>query len=689
MPRNHLFFRMMLFALLIVPAATAGHAWAAADSENDPLALERVTLFNNGVGYFQLRGMAPAGKGIHLRVKESQMNDLLKSLTVLNLTSGQVSSIVYDNDKTIAQKLDEFDFQLQKAQGLPQILRQLQGSKVQVFTGSSSISGTIMGVEKRNIQEEKMVTPWFFLTIMDRTGQMRSIDTAEVTGITLEDEALNSDLKRYLSILFGRLQKNGKSISIVPMGQGPQDLLVGYVTEVPVWKATYRIVLPGKEAEKPPFLQGWAIVDNVSGKDWQNVQLSLVSGMPVSFIQQLYAPRFKQRPELKVADEGAVSPTVPETAMAEKRMMMASPPSPMAKAGALKKEKMEDRYTAETDMAANIRKLKAQTVTRELGDMFEYRIEHPVTIEQNRSALVPIVSTDIEGEAVDLYNERTQPRHPLAGVRLKNTTGLTLEGGPLTVLQGGIYAGEAFIKSLKPNEKRYITYAVDLGLYVDTKRGSTTEPVDRVVINRGIMRLHRGIIETKTYNLNNKNARPKAVVIEHPYHSGWKLLEPPQALEVTDNYQRFEITVAAGDKSALTVKEMRDYWESFSVSNLTPDNLLIFARQKYLDDATLKQLEEIVAIKAEISRIESSLNEIQKERDQIFKDQKRLRENLKGLGQTSDEKGLRSRYIQQLDSQETRLDEIREKEATLKSQRRNQQNALEKRISDLSVDLRI
>ena len=336
-----------------------------------------------------------------------------------------------------------------------------------------------------------------------------------------------------------------------------------------------------------------------------------------------------------------------------------------------------------------MRALEARTVTREVGDMFEYRIDHPVTIGQNRSALVPIVSKDIEGHAVDLFNERTRKQHPLAGVRLKNTTGLTLEGGPLTVLKGGTYAGEAFVKSLKPDEERYITYAVDLGLQVNTKKGSTTEPVDRVVINRGLMRLHRGIIETRTYTLNNKNAQSKTVVIEHPYHADRKLLAPEKPMETTDNYLRFEVEVPGNNTTALRVKEIRDVWESISVSNLTPDNILIFAREKYLDAKTLKQMEKMVTVKTELAHIKADIKDLLKERQQIFSDQKRLRENLKGLGQTSEEKGLRSRYIGQLDSQETRLGKIEKQEGSLNTQQMNKQRELEAIIDALSQDLKI
>jgi hypothetical protein len=673
--------------LLQIPTAAATGANLKTDANTEKLVLKNVALFNTGVGYFQFRGTIPVGKSCNLYVKRDQMNDLLKSLTVINLSGGQINSIHYDNSKTIKQKLDEFNFHLQKEQGLPQILRQLQGSEVAVLSGNTSVQGTIMGVEKRNTRIEKQISPQFFLTLMNQNSQMRTFDTSEITGIKLIDAKLNKDLTRYLAILFQKHQKDGKTVTITPTGQGSQELLVGYITEVPVWKATYRIVLPDSNKGKP-FLQGWAIVDNVSGEDWQNVQLSLVSGLPVSFIQELYAPRFKKRAELKIDDEDAVPPQVPEAIMSENRMMMAAPLSPKTRSDMIRKKNTAQRYSKGFDMGQSIRKLKAQTVTREVGDMFEYRIDHPVTIGQNCSALVPIVSKEIEGRAVDLYNENTRKQHPLAGVKLKNTTGLTLEEGPLTVLKGGTYAGDAYVRSLKPNEQRYITYAVDLGLHVNTQKGSTTEPVDRVVINRGLMRLHRGVIETRTYTLNNKNAHLRTVILEHPYHSNWKLLHPKKPLETTDNYLRFQIEVPGNTEKAFMVKEIRDVWESIAISNLTPDNILIFAREKYLDHKTLKQMEKMVAVKAELAGIENDLKTIVGEREQIFKDQKRLRENLKGLGQTSEEKGLRSRYIQQLGSQETRLEQILKQEESLKEQQKTRKSALEALIDNLSQDLR-
>jgi len=690
--RKSLFWPVVMTFLLsvIIPLG------ASAEIKNSTLGqlnLRKVALFKNGVGYFELRGSVQAGTGVKLHFKRKQMNDLLKSLTVLDLSEGQVSSIVYDSTKTAVQQLSDYAFDLQKGDGLPQVLEQLQGSKIELNTGSTTITGIIVGVEKRISMGDEIKIPFFYLSIIDSNGQLRSFDTNEIAEVKFLDQRLNQDLKQYLAILFQKHRKDEKTIIITPTGKGRKELLVSYVTETPVWKATYRIVIPEDKKGVKPFLQGWAIVDNVSGEDWKNVQLCLVSGLPISFIQDLYDPQFKKRPVIKTGEEAPVAPVIPEAGMPTERMRvaaspMAKPKQKLMKSFAIGKEKEEMRFE-EGNLDDKMRELKADAVTREVGEMFEYRIDHPVTIERNRSALVPIVAKEIEGQIIDLYNKKVRANNPLAAVRLKNSTELTLEGGPLTVLQGGSYAGEALVKTLKPDEQRYITYAVDLCLHVNTKTGSKSEQVDRVVINRGIIRMHRGIIETKTYNLDNKNSRPKTVVIEHPYHANWKLLNKEKPIEITENFLRFEVEAPGLEITKFIVREMRDSWKSIMASNLTPDDIIIFARKRYFSENTQKQLEEIVALKAEIVTIDRDLKTLKKDRNQIFKDQQRLRENLRGLRQTVEEKNLRSRYIKQLDQQETRLEKLRDREKDLDHQRTAKQRELNKLLGTLEQDLRV
>ena len=595
-PMLNVFIPAILFCLTVSHAAMG----ETVKTGETGLSLRKVVLFNSGVGYFELGGDVPAGEKIDLHFTANQMNDVLKSLTVLNGSGGTTGSIVYDSEKTVEQQLRDYSFQLRKDGGLPQALRQFQGNRVRLLNGETSITGTIVGVEKRTVLQDDGNMPEFYLTIMTEGGQLRSISTDEIREIKFLDETLDKDLVHYLKTVSQGHRRDEKKVTITTTGEGRQKLMVSYLVESPVWKATYRIVIPNGEKGVEPFLQGWAIVDNVSGEDWKNVRLSLVSGCPISFIQNLYAPLFRQRPVIEAENKAMPAPPVPERGMRLDRMEKKSQMAAAAPANMLFAREKEEAGagTAEPpDLEEAMRKLRAETVTRATGNLFEYTIDHPVTIDRNCSAMVPILAKPIEGEAVDLYNRKTMKENPMAAVRLKNTTGLTLEGGPVTVLQGGVYAGEALMKTVVPAETRYIAYAVDLGLHVNTVAGSTSERVDRVVINRGIIRIHRGILETTAYNLDNRNSKPRIVIIEHPYHADRQLLNTEKPLEITEHFYRFQVDAPAMKLTRFTVREMRDSWETVMVTNLTPDQIVLLSSRGYFSETATKQLEKIGAIK--------------------------------------------------------------------------------------------
>ena len=701
---------LMWSVCLWLAAGAAVLYWAEsaeADSANSQLPIHKVILYKHGVGYFQRAGTVTDNASVDLRFKRDQMSDLLKSLTAIDLGGGSVTGIVYDSTKTLEQLLGEYTFDLRGANSLGDILQQLKGSDVAIEIAAKEITGSVLGVQQRTITDEQGHIQVSYLSMLDSQGRLRSFNMDEITAVRFMEDRLNRDVQRYLRTLFGRHRRDQKTLTIQSAGSGSRELLVGYVTETPVWKATYRIVLPGDDDEEALFLQGWAIVDNVSEEDWSDVELSLVSGLPISFVQNLYDPLFKKRPVVAVEEEMAMAPVVPQKnflagvrsdaidrmAKAKRRAkgaVRAEAEAPLLGDTPVLGAEVKDFFFRQpVDLAEQMRDLEAQSVARELGDMFEYRIDHPVSIAQNRSALLPIVADDIDGEAVALYNAATRPKNPLSAVRLKNTTGLTLEGGAITVYQSDSYVGEALAETIKPDEQRYITYAVDLGLHVNTKHDSKTEPIERVVINRGTMWFHRSVIETKTYNLDNKDDREKTVVIEHPYHADWKLLGQNEPIEVTDDYRRFEVNAAAKQLTKYPVRERRDTRESLAVGNVTPELLAVYVRQKYLTDATKRQLDKIVTIKEQIVAIDRETKALEAERDRIFQDQERLRRNLNSLRNTTEEKDLRSRYLKQLTEQETRLDDIHNRLNDLQETRRSKQEQLDQLIETMQQDLMV
>ena len=518
------------FLLVILVCVAACFAAIPALAESQELPIRRVILYKHGVGYFERIGSVEGDAASLLRFKAKDMSDLLKSLTVLDLGGGSIRTIAYDSTKTVDQQLGEYTFDLKNAQGLPAILDQMKGSEVALTVGQTQLTGRLLSMEKRTEKTEGGgVIDRYRIGVLLPDGKVKNYDLSDVSQLQFTSPGLRKEMEKYLEILFSRHRRDEKQVQILATGKGKRDLFVSYVQEQPVWKVSYRIVT---EKREKPLLQAWAIVDNVSAEDWENVELSLVSGLPVSFVQNLYDPIFVRRPEIKIEREAAAGPVVAEVGLAIEKPVMAR------KEATRMKEEERPRMAAPAasrpmapprpDMYAGMERQSAQAVGQEAGALFVYNIKEPVTIKRDRSALLPIVNARVDGERVAVYNESVRRENPMEAIRIKNTTDLTLEGGPVTVIEENTYVGEALISTLKPDEERYVSFAVDLGTRVDAQRGKNTDQIHRVTIANGILTRHLKLRETKTYALQNVEDKAKTIILEHPrQHAEWKLVDTP------------------------------------------------------------------------------------------------------------------------------------------------------------------
>ena len=303
---------------------------------------------------------------------------------------------------------------------------------------------------------------------------------------------------------------------------------------------------------------------------------------------------------------------------------------------------------------------------RKIGDLFEYEIEHPVTIKRNQSALVPIVLREFVGRPVLLYNKQTRAENPMRCVELKNTTGLTLEGGPVTVLEEGNYVGEAMLQTLKPDEERLVPYCVELAVHVLDNVDSHTERVHRIVIRKGILKADYLQIEQTTYHFNNKSDIAQLLYLEHPRCAReWKLHDTPEPHEITENYWRFRFNIEPKKLTAFRATQRQLLSNVSALAEVSDAQLALWIDQKYLDAKTAKSLKQVKELRDEAGNIEGALRELDKERASVHNEQKRLRENLQSIGDRAGEKQLRERYLKTLNAQEDRLEkmdkEVREK----------------------------
>jgi hypothetical protein len=329
--------------------------------------------------------------------------------------------------------------------------------------------------------------------------------------------------------------------------------------------------------------------------------------------------------------------------------------------------------------------------TQDIGELFEYRISHPVTIKRNSSALIPILQNQIEGESVSLYNLKVREQNPMNALFLHNNTGLTLESGPLTIIENDTYAGEALTGRIKPGEKRFITYAVDLGCRVSVKVDEEAQKAFLVEIANGEFRVHYDQSKSTVYTLNNLTDRAKTVYIEHPYDKNekWRLIKTSQPVETTENFHRFKVVVPPSSTTSFPVDEELPEVNTFVLSNLTSSNIELFLQSNYLTPQMKQALESITNLKTEMAVLARQIFEKQSETSTITKDQERMRENLRALGKTEEEKQLVQRYVAKIAQGEDLLERLRQEEKKMKDEKENLQRQLDEKIRKLSMQHRL
>jgi hypothetical protein len=727
-----------------------------------PLPVKKVVLYKNGVGYFEHRGQTEASGSVAIELPSSQLDDVLKSLTVIDLgRGGQVSGVSYTTLAPIERRLGEIPIDLTSAGGLAQFVNQIRGARVEIQTAAGAVSGKLMGAEvKRRIVEDDQTVETTEALVFTAQGQVRALDISSAAAIRLLDPGLSSQVSRYLDLLRTGHERDVRRLEIETVGGTARSLQVSYTSEAPIWKTTYRLAL---EDGKKPLLQGWAIVDNVSAMDWSQVELSLVAGAPVSFIQNLSQPIYARRPVVPLPEGVQVAPQThgaaldvsgEEASIAGSVMDSSDSALPGATVEVVDRDGESSFATADEDgryevsvrpgtyrVSASLpgfatreyhevriepgrtRQLDfrlevgsvAESITvmaeepasqakgvgrargggvlapaaapppprpissamregsfetaaaQALGDQFEYRLPHPVTIGRNRSALLPIVQTEFSGEKLSVYNERNGDPRPRLAVWLVNESGLTLDAGSFTVLDADAFAGEGLTDVIRPSEKRLLSYGLDLHLDVAVRRDGAPERLTKVAIARGFLTRRVNLRKKTTYLVRNQDDARRVVLIEHPVEIGWIPVDTPAPVETTATDRRFRVEAAPSATTELVIQEETTQENTVALTNVTAPQISLWLDQRSIDPEVEQALRQIVAKRDEMAEIQRRVAGFDQELVSIFADQERLRENLDKLGDSSEEKGLRRRYVAELEGQENRLETIRAERTNLEA----------------------
>jgi hypothetical protein len=641
----------------IWPALWLLPALSAAD-----LPITEVTLYKHGVAHLERAGELKPGETARLDFKPDDMNDVLKSLTVTDGNGGKVNGVRYDSSDPLEKRLADFPFQLSAGASLAAFLDQMKGARIELKLGAGDAAGTI--ISARVVQETDKSQREVLVLLMD-SGDIRSFDLGAASAVKLSDPKLQSQLSAYLTVLNQSHARDRRSVYIDAVGSGTRKLMASYMTPAAVWKSSYRLMF-GTAGE--PTLEGWAIVDNTSGDDWSNVRLAVVSGKPVSFITQLYSPRYVQRPFAELAENQAAAPVVyqgavtgaMEKAKDEVMVNAAAPTVQFAqRAGGIGGNAFRS-----TDALSSF---AATADGRQAGELFEYSFAAPVTVKQGESAMLPFLQQKIGARKLLVYSD-SYGLNPRDAAELTNNTGKTLDGGPITVYDGGTYAGEALVETLPMSDKRLISYGVDLGTRVTTAFNSSQAVVREIHFQRGILTARTAMQETKTYTIKNVDAKAKTLVIEHAQRPSYTLMERKPS-ETTPSAYRFEVKLAASGTETFPVREEHVYDQALSVTNLTPDVLAVYVQNKTLNAAARQQLDQIAQKKSEVAANDTALRQADADINSLTQDQTRIRSNIESLNRVNGQQDQVQQYARQLAAAETKLAALRDTQSDLRKKK--------------------
>jgi hypothetical protein len=685
-----------------------------------PMPLRRVILYTNGTAYLE-RELEVSGAGYaELTVRATEVDDLLKSLVIYDPGKETAPTVTYATKEPLEKLLKSFSVNLTETPDVPSLLLQARGERVEIFA-QDRFSGTLFGIEDRPVPgagristkgeadsspSEAPTEP--FVTLYTDRG-LTSIPLRKIKSLRFLNPSLDMEISTALQYLAENRNTDRKRILIRYGGASTRSLRLGYIVESPVWKTAFRLVLG--EGQKH-LLQGWAIVENPTDEDWNGVRLDLVSGRPISFSMNLYEPIYNPRPRIPYAVEKqavppvssagvtpGASPALPQAALKSAPSASASPQVKRSRIDTMAEALSDKSLTAkaeESGASSEIAQEGEEFLSPEkmgsgprpeadaaaVGQFIRYTIQEPVTLPRRQAALLPILNASLEGERFSIYNESLNRKYPLSGFWLKNTSGLPLMGGPITVFEGGQYAGDGRIDTVSAGDRRLVSYAVDLEREVLFLDKTEPETITRVKIQKGTLYVSKVIRKERTYTLVNRGTDARNILIEHPVSADFQLVEPKTYEERTERVYRFRISLPPRQSSGteFRVIEEKPLESTVTLTNLQTEGILFYLSQRAISRKVQEALTKVVALKNELSEATRTRQELETRITQITREQERIRSNMGVLDRTST---LYQRYLKTLNDQEDTLADLQK--ALLEA--RNTENSKRKAMENFLLNL--
>lgn len=642
-----------------------------------PLNLKRVTLSSSGVGYFEYEAQVERDATLRLPVKLDQVNDVLKSLVVYD-GKGQIAGVSLPGREPLAAMLRQLPFDAAALASMPELLRALSGAALRVDTGGGSLDGRIMAVEAFTQRSEKGTEIQRHRASLLTASGMRQFVVEEAKNIQFQDAALREQIASTLMSMHDNRAKDGRTVEIVTRGKEARTVRVGFVTSAPIWKTAYRLTVPAADAAagSKSHLQGWAVIENMSGQDWRGVELTLTTGKPVAFQQNLYESVFNQRPTVAIempgrvvprADTGAVQAQVfsqaPAFEAAKANMLAApaaapAPVAPRALAKGVPTPAPAPAPAAESSPSSNavvLAQVADLASNQDQGTQVSYRFPLPVNVGNGRSLSVPIIVQELGGQRMAQYQPQVSSQFPLAAFSVLNTTANALPPGAVTVYEQGkteaSFLGDAQLAALPAGESRMLAFALDQKISMSSSvRSSNT--TTRASIERATLIVETMQRQIHSFSIKSNHAADQSVVVDVPRYAGYTLVAPSgEALGESQGRLRVKLPAPAGTARMHEVTLEQGLPQRLPLLQLTAYQL-----QEYLrvakDEASKNTLQRLLALRQTVEAQSELFDQANATVSEQQAEQARLRENLANVSRASE---LYKRYSEGLHQAENQI----------------------------------
>ena len=667
------------------------------------LALKRVMLSTGGVGYFEHEAVVEGNSELVLDVRLDQVDDVLKSIVVFD-DRGAVGTIRLPGRRPLEQIFRDLSFTGDALESGEALLNALQGAEVRV-TGPRQLRGRLLRVTPEVTQLPDgggTITRHRVSLITDQGLQQLVLEEAD--SIQFVDPELQGQVDQALAAIVAYRAHDRRTLTIETKGEGRRTVRVGYVVETPLWKTAYRLILPADRDARHGLLQGWAVIENMSGYDWRDVELTVVSGNPVTFRQALYTAYYVARPEVPVEVLGRVLPR-PDTGAVRGRAKVAAAAKreqPRSRALGAMRALAQDRQEgfAAAPMAEAEAAAPAAVATMTAAESEEattqvvFRVADPVSVESGHSLVVAIVNREMPTRRIAHYQPQAHDRHPLAAVRLENDGATGLPPGVLTLYErsgetgatgeaGAVsFIGDARLATLPAGDDRLVSFAVDQKTLI-SKEIETTKRIASGTISRGVFRLTRLHRQTTVYRIKGPAREARAVLIDHPRRPDWKLVVPDEDdVVLTARHYRIGLDLAPGSEKTVPVTVERPIVQSIGIASLKLPQIVAYATTGGLQPAVRRAFERLAELQRMAERHKLRIGQLEGERKRIYEDQDRIRDNLARVQRDST---LFQRYLKKLGDQENALETIVERLDQAQRRHREAGDALAAYIRDLKV----